>query len=45
MLEPTSEQNDREFRKILKKAGLPVTVRRSRGSDILAACGQLSGKK
>lgn len=42
-LEPASENNDREFRKILKKAGIPVTVRRSRGGEILAACGQLSG--
>jgi 23S rRNA (adenine2503-C2)-methyltransferase len=42
-LEPAPESNERDFRKILKKAGIPVTVRRSRGGDILAACGQLSG--
>ncbi|GAB4269047.1 MAG: 23S rRNA (adenine(2503)-C(2))-methyltransferase RlmN [Candidatus Rifleibacteriota bacterium] len=41
--EPSSENDDREFRKILKKAGIAVTVRKSRGQDILAACGQLSG--
>jgi 23S rRNA (adenine2503-C2)-methyltransferase len=29
------------FQKILSDAGLPVFVRRSRGRDILAACGQL----
>lgn len=42
-LEPSPESDEREFRKILKKAGIAVTVRKSRGSDILAACGQLSG--
>ncbi|MEW6708912.1 MAG: 23S rRNA (adenine(2503)-C(2))-methyltransferase RlmN [Candidatus Riflebacteria bacterium] len=42
-LEPAGEENEREFRRILKKAGIAVTVRKSRGSDILAACGQLSG--
>lgn len=42
-LEPASEAAEREFRRILKKAGVPVTVRKSRGGDILAACGQLSG--
>ena len=42
-LEPASENDEREFRKILKKAGIAVTVRKSRGGDILAACGQLSG--
>lgn len=36
-------QNKRiiEFRRILEKARLPVTLRRSRGADIDAACGQL----
>ena len=42
--EPTSLNNEKEFRKLLKKAGIPVTVRKSKGSSILAACGQLSGK-
>lgn len=41
---PADEAVEKEFKKVLKKAGIPVTVRRSRGSTILAACGQLSGK-
>ncbi len=41
---PSPEPAEKEFRKVLKKAGIPVTVRRSRGADILAACGQLAGK-
>jgi 23S rRNA (adenine2503-C2)-methyltransferase len=32
------------FREILEKAGLNVTVRKTRGDDIDAACGQLAGK-
>ena len=43
--EQTSEKNEKEFRKILKKAGIPVTVRKSRGQEIMAACGQLAGKE
>lgn len=43
--EPSPENNEREFRKILKKAGIAVTVRRSKGQEILAACGQLAGKR
>lgn len=39
-----SEVAEKEYRKLLKKAGIPVTVRQSRGSTILAACGQLAGK-
>ena len=31
------------FRKILKNAGIPVTIRKPRGKDIDAACGQLRG--
>lgn len=42
-LEPAGENEEREYRRILKKAGIAVTVRKSRGGDILAACGQLSG--
>ena len=42
--EQTSEANEKEFRKVLKKAGIPVTVRKSRGQEIMAACGQLAGK-
>lgn len=33
-----------QFQKELEKAGVTVTVRRSLGSDILAACGQLAGR-
>ncbi|NCB38003.1 MAG: 23S rRNA (adenine(2503)-C(2))-methyltransferase RlmN [Erysipelotrichia bacterium] len=42
--EPSPANNEKEFRKTLKKAGITVTVRRSRGQEILAACGQLAGK-
>jgi adenine C2-methylase RlmN of 23S rRNA A2503 and tRNA A37 len=31
------------FQNRLNKAGLIATIRSSRGEDILAACGQLSG--
>lgn len=41
---PSPEAAEKEFRKELKKAGINVTVRKSRGSSILAACGQLVGK-
>lgn len=43
--EPSPESNEREFRKVLKKAGITVTVRKSKGQEILAACGQLAGKR
>jgi 23S rRNA (adenine2503-C2)-methyltransferase len=33
------------FRETLKRAGLPATVRLTRGRDIAAACGQLTAKK
>lgn len=32
------------FREVLEQAGLNVTVRKTRGDDIDAACGQLAGK-
>jgi len=32
------------FKYLLEQSGKKVTVRLERGSDILAACGQLSGK-
>jgi len=35
----------REFRDRLTAAGAKVTIRKSKGKDILAACGQLAGKK
>jgi 23S rRNA (adenine2503-C2)-methyltransferase len=34
-----------EFKEFLESKNLVVNVRRSRGEDIDAACGQLSGKK
>ncbi len=42
--EQSPESNEKEFRKVLKKAEIPVTVRKSRGQEIMAACGQLAGK-
>jgi 23S rRNA (adenine2503-C2)-methyltransferase len=38
---PPSEEAVGEFCRILTEARVPVSVRRSRGQDILAACGQL----
>ncbi|MCC7478883.1 23S rRNA (adenine(2503)-C(2))-methyltransferase RlmN [bacterium] len=38
---PTSESRIDEFARILRDAGIPVTVRHSRGQDVAAACGQL----
>ena len=40
-LEGTSEENCKIFSYNLKKKGLSVTLRRSLGVDIMAACGQL----
>ena len=34
----------RVFRDILQQAGFVVTVRKTRGDDIDAACGQLAGQ-
>lgn len=33
------------FRAVIEAAGLPVTLRRSLGPDITAACGQLAGRR
>jgi len=38
---PPDKESILSFRDVLEKAGIPVTVRRSRGQDIEAACGQL----
>jgi 23S rRNA (adenine2503-C2)-methyltransferase len=38
---PPGEADVEEFCRILTDARVPVSVRRSRGQDILAACGQL----
>jgi 23S rRNA (adenine2503-C2)-methyltransferase len=40
----TSEDSLEKFRQFLENKGVNVTVRRSRGKDIDAACGQLAGK-
>ena len=34
----------REFRNLLSRGGVNTTIRRTRGDDILAACGQLAGE-
>jgi 23S rRNA (adenine2503-C2)-methyltransferase len=43
-LSPPSEERTEEFCGLLLKFGVRATVRRSRGSDINAACGMLGGK-
>jgi 23S rRNA (adenine2503-C2)-methyltransferase len=40
----SDEDRMNEFAKIVKDAGVVITVRRSRGKDIDAACGQLANK-
>ena len=40
-----SEEDINRFAKILYPIAPAVTVRKSRGTDIEAACGQLAGKK
>ena len=40
-LAPSSSNQALLFKKRLIKAGIPTTIRKSRGSDISAACGQL----
>ena len=39
--EPSNSHRVKEFCDMLIKRGVPATVRKSRGADILAACGQL----
>jgi 23S rRNA (adenine2503-C2)-methyltransferase len=43
LLRPSEEAIER-FVKVLADAGLTVTVRRSKGPDVAAACGQLKGR-
>jgi 23S rRNA (adenine2503-C2)-methyltransferase len=38
-----SEERVLEFQQVLVKAGIPTFIRRPRGRDIYAACGQLKG--
>ncbi len=40
-LEPTARAEARRFAKLLRDQGVNATLRRSRGLDISAACGQL----
>ncbi|HLF09788.1 MAG TPA: bifunctional tRNA (adenosine(37)-C2)-methyltransferase TrmG/ribosomal RNA large subunit methyltransferase RlmN, partial [Gammaproteobacteria bacterium] len=40
----SSPQAIDQFWQTLKKAGLIATIRRPRGDDIAAACGQLAGR-
>ncbi|MCD6539649.1 MAG: 23S rRNA (adenine(2503)-C(2))-methyltransferase RlmN [Candidatus Omnitrophica bacterium] len=42
--QPPSEQEVGDFKKILKKEGVFFTLRRPRGKDIEAACGQLRAR-
>lgn len=42
--ERSTSERIRVFRDILQQAGLVVTVRKTRGDDIDAACGQLAGQ-
>ena len=38
---PTERSEMEKFGKIIQEAGYVATIRRSRGQDILGACGQL----
>ena len=40
----SSSESIRHFKDVLMQAGLVTTVRKTRGDDIAAACGQLAGK-
>ena len=41
--EASTEKRIDKFQTVLNRAGITTTIRRSRGQDIAAACGQLSG--
>jgi 23S rRNA (adenine2503-C2)-methyltransferase len=41
--EPSTEERSLAFQERLKDAGFKVFIRKSKGQDILAACGQLAG--
>lgn len=43
-LRPTTSEKMIEFRDFLNNNGIICTIRRSRGEDIMAACGMLAGK-
>ena len=42
---PPTEEHVEHFRELLAKAGIPTHVRRPRGREIDAACGQLRLRK
>lgn len=44
-LSPASAERMDSFAKVVQRSGVPVSIRRSRGKDIDAACGQLATKK
>ena len=44
-LHPASEERMIMFRNFLNSKGITATIRASRGEDIMAACGQLAGRK
>lgn len=44
-LQPATEERMLMFRNYLNSKGVTATIRASRGEDIMAACGMLSGKK
>ncbi len=39
---PSDEERSRSFQAVLLRHGVPTSIRKSRGQDILAACGQLA---
>lgn len=43
-LQSSSENRAREFKNYLLRSRIPTTIRKSLGSDIQGACGQLAGK-
>lgn len=43
--QPSSRQRVDAFKSILESKGIPVFVRRPRGQDIFAACGQLAARR
>jgi 23S rRNA (adenine2503-C2)-methyltransferase len=43
--EPPAESVQKRFLETLEKAGVRATLRRSKGRDIQAACGQLAGRR
>jgi len=42
---PSTPERIEAFARVLDEAGVPVTVRRNRGEEIGAACGQLAAEQ